>query len=403
MSPSGSSLRFVYASLAAAIFILYGSLYPFDFHGGSIVDAMHTLFLSHHMHDQPWSGLIANIAFYVPLGFCCTAAQSDARPAWRQVLWTTIIGTLLCLSMETTQYFDADRVTTLTDVFPNVVGALVGALLALSLTRWLDRRLGVHSPARQTAALLLLSFLAYRLFPYVPSLDLHAYWRALKPIVMHPVVHSTDVASYAIVWLVVAALLADLSGRARSRWLLVVSMPGLLFAKILITHNHLSLSELIALPIAAGAWLALSSLRRSRAAGILAAALALVVLADRLLPFDWQATGHAFGWVPFFSILHGSMAANTQALAEKICLYSCLIWLLATAGLRHGSAGALVATGLFATSLLETHLPGRSAEITDTMIAIGAAVLLAWLAGSPAASRNRAGLHSKPDTVGAPD
>ncbi|MGN8197856.1 VanZ family protein [Salinisphaera sp. RV14] len=397
MPSLNSPRRFLYASLAATIFIVYGSLYPFAFHGGSLGAAVRTLFLSDHMRDQPFSGLIANIVLYVPLGLFCVAAQNDARPAWRQVLWATGLGVMLCLSIEITQFFDTGRVTTLTDVYPNVAGTLFGALLALPLIRWLDRPVDMHSPARQTAALLLLSFLAYRLFPYVPTIDLHAYWRAIKPVVIHPGVHGFDVVSYVVIWTVVGALLCDLAGRRRSRWLLVVMMLAVLSAKILITHNRLSLSELVALPIAVAAWLVLSSMRRAWAGGVLAVLLGLVIVGDRLLPFDWQPIAHAFGWLPFFSILHGSMAANTQALADKVFLYSSLVWLITVAGPRHAVAGALVAAGLFATSMLETHLPGRSAEITDALIALGAATVLGWLTvDAPATGRAAVAPSIKP-------
>ncbi|HET7313411.1 VanZ family protein [Salinisphaera sp.] len=389
MSPINSPHRFVYASFAAAAFILYGSLYPFQFHDASLIAAAQTLFLSHHLHDQPWSGLIANVVLYVPLGLFCVAAQDDARPAWRQVMFATAVGTALCLCVEMTQFFDTNRVTTITDIFPNVIGTLAGAALSLPLTRWLGRRVDVDTPARQTAALLLLSFLAYRLFPYVPTLDLHAYWRALKPVVVHPSVHAFDIASYGVIWVVAAALLADLVGRGRSRWLIVAVMPAVLSAKIVITHNHLSLSEIVALPIAAVGWRLLSALPRRAAGALLAGLLALVILGDRLLPFHWQSEAQDFGWIPFFSILHGSMAANTQALADKIFLYSSLVWLLAVAGLRHWFAVVLAAAGLFATSLIETHLPGRSAEITDAVIALGAAAVLSWLAASPTAAAAR--------------
>ncbi|AWN16684.1 VanZ family protein [Salinisphaera sp. LB1] len=396
MPSLNSPRRFVYASLAATIFIVYGSLYPFAFHGGSPVAAVRTLFLSDHMRDQPFSGLIANIGLYVPLSLFCVAAQNDARPAWRQVLWATGLGTVLCVGIEISQFFDTGRVTTLTDVYANVAGTLFGALLALPLTRWLDRPGDMNSPARQTAALLLLSFLACRLFPYVPTIDLHAYWRAIKPVVIHPSVHGFDVVSYAVTWTVVAALLRDLAGRRRSRWLLVAVMLAMLSAKILITHNRLSLSELVALPVAVAAWLVLSTRQRAWAGGVLAVLLGLVIVGDRLLPFDWQPIGHAFGWLPFFSILHGSMAANTQALADKVFLYSSLVWLITVAGPRHAVAGALVAAGLFATSVLETHLPGRSAEITDAVIALGAATVLGWLAVSPGTGQTAAGARIKP-------
>ncbi|MGB7757418.1 MAG: VanZ family protein [Salinisphaera sp.] len=401
MPSINSPRRFVYASLAATIFIVYGSLYPFAFHSGSLAAAVHTLFLSDHVHDQPLSGLIANIALYTPLGLFCVAAQNDARPAWRQLLWATAMGATLCVCIEITQFFDAGRITTLTDVYPNVAGTLFGALLALPLTRWLDQRVDMDSPARQIAALLLLSFLAYRLFPYVPTLDLHSCWRAVKPVLIHPSVHGFDVASYAVIWTVVAALLADLVGRGRSRWLIVAAMLAVITAKIIITHNRLSLSELIALPIAIVAWQVLSTMRRARAGGALAVPLALVIVGDRLLPFDWQPIGHDFGWVPFYSILHGSMAANTQALADKVFLYSGLVWLMTAAGMRHAAAGALAAAGLFATSMLETHLPGRSAEITDAVIALGATAVLAWLSAAPAVAR--AGAERRSDRPRAQD
>src|SRR5699024_1130351 len=86
-SPADPPRRILYAFLIATAFIVYASLYPFSFHPGSLIDAIHTLLRDHNMHDQPWSGLIANIAFYWPLGFFCTAAQSRARPAWRRVCW----------------------------------------------------------------------------------------------------------------------------------------------------------------------------------------------------------------------------------------------------------------------------------------------------------------------------
>ena len=210
-------------------------------------------------------------------------------------------------------------------------------------------------------------------------------------------------ASYAVMWTVVAALLADLTGRGRSRWLIVAAMIAVISAKILITHNRLSPSELVALPIAGVAWQLLSRLTRKSVGAILAVLLAGVILGDRLLPFDWQPYGHEFGWVPFFSILHGSMAANTQALANKVFLYSSLIWLITVSGRRHLTAGALVAAGLFVTSMLETHLPGRSAEITDAVIALGAAAVLGWIA-APAAARPRAerppGRARAEDTLG---
>ncbi len=258
----------------------------------------------------------------------------------------------------------------------------------------------MNSSARQITALLLLSFIAYELFPYVPTLDLHAYWRAIKPVVIHPTVHAFDVASYAVIWIVVAALLADLTGRGRSRWLIVAAMIAVISAKILITHNRLSLSELVSLPIVGVAWQLLSRLPRRSVGTPSGSAAGRSDPGRSTAALRLGVHGHELGWAPFFSILHGSMAANTQALANKVFLYSSLIWLITVSGRRHLTAGALVAAGLFVTSMLETHLPGRSAEITDAVIALGAAAVLGWIA-APAAARPHA--EHPPGRTGADD
>ncbi len=45
--------------------------------------------------------------------------------------------------------------------------------------------------------------------------------------------------------------------------------------------------------------------------------------------------------------------------------------------MRHGASTILVATMLFATSWAETYLPGRSAEITDALMALLIGVIMA--------------------------
>jgi hypothetical protein len=59
-----------------------------------------------------------------------------------------------------------------------------------------------------------------------------------------------------------------------------------------------------------------------------------------------------------------------MSLLEKAFLYGSLIWLIGKAGLRLGTSIILVTSMLFATSWAETHLAGRSAEITDAVLAL---------------------------------
>jgi len=59
-----------------------------------------------------------------------------------------------------------------------------------------------------------------------------------------------------------------------------------------------------------------------------------------------------------------------QAFCEKFYEYGGLIWLLGRAGVPLPAGTALTAALLFATSYAECWLPGRSAEITDTAMAL---------------------------------
>jgi hypothetical protein len=59
-----------------------------------------------------------------------------------------------------------------------------------------------------------------------------------------------------------------------------------------------------------------------------------------------------------------------QAFCEKFFAYGGLIWLLWHRGLRLPLAAVITAALLFATSWAERYVPGRTAEITDAVMAL---------------------------------
>ena len=73
---------------------------------------------------------------------------------------------------------------------------------------------------------------------------------------------------------------------------------------------------------------------------------------------------------------------------EKGFLYGSLIWLLQKNGVPFFVATLAVAGLLLVTSLMEVHLPGRSAEITDAVMAlfIGGVIALVRSASSSIAA-----------------
>jgi VanZ family protein len=98
-----------------------------------------------------------------------------------------------------------------------------------------------------------------------------------------------------------------------------------------------------------------------------------------------------FGWIPFRSFMYGSINVDVLSFLEKFFLYGSWTWLLSEAGLSYVRAGCFVlAPTLFATSLAETYLPNRSAEITDAVMAAAISVIFALIARTaPAAVGER--------------
>ena len=66
----------------------------------------------------------------------------------------------------------------------------------------------------------------------------------------------------------------------------------------------------------------------------------------------------------------GSIAVDVMSFFEKSFLFGSLLYLFTQAGGRLRTAVMIVGGVLFATSWAETYLPGRSAEITDLIMAL---------------------------------
>jgi hypothetical protein len=177
-------------------------------------------------------------------------------------------------------------------------------------------------------------------------------------------------------WLTANYLIADIGGMRRSGLFIPIFVATMFLAKILIVNQILTLSEVVGACFAYIIWI--SVLRPTGApAWVAAAALCSAIIVLRLEPFNFQLSATPFGWLPFRSYLSGSLDINIQSFFEKTFLYGSLLWLGAKMGLRHWKATALVSCLLFATSIAESYLPGRSAEITDAVMAAMIGIIFA--------------------------
>ena len=383
--------------------IIYGSLYPFEFriplHGPGPLRM-----LLGSWANRPGRGdFVSNILLYMPLGFFSVLAAGSGASAWWRLVRAVLIGAVLCVGIELIQYYDVGRQTSASDVYSNVLGSAVGALAGIVIggdIRWAPLR---AMAAERFAALLLAAWIGYRLYPYVPTIDLHKYWNALKPVVLHPNLAAYDLFRHTAVWLTIAVLIEALGPRRRSWLLFPLFAAAVLFAKVLIISTVLSPAEVAGAGVAFLAWLCMSFSPRLRIVAVTTLLIAYVV-AMRLEPFQFAADARQFGWVPFQSLTRGSIGIDVMSFLEKFFLYGSLIWLFGKAGARLLPATLFVAGLLLATAWAERYLPHRSAEITDAVMALIIAGIIAVMrpGAATAAAPSSSGAGSPPPALWRP-
>jgi VanZ family protein len=346
--------------------IVHGSLYPYAFRvPRASAGALATLLASWSKPPTSFGDLVANILLYLPLGFF--GVQALRAP--RRLLAVTLFGLLLCIGIELMQFYDESRVTNMSDVYLNTLGTWLGGLAGMAVGDARRRVFAGLFPSESVACLLLVALLGYRLFPFVPVIDLHKYWRALKPVLLHPSFAPWPIFHYFTLWLTVCYLIAAIVGQRFVAAAVFLFAAFVFSAKIAIVNLAVTMPEIVGMLSALVVWFAL--LNRSRAsAPVIAVLLCAMIVAFRLAPFAFDAAARPFGWVPFRSFLEGSLDVNIVSFLEKFFLYGSLIWIGCKAGLRIWMATGATVSLLLATSLAETHLPGRSAEITDAAMAL---------------------------------
>ncbi|MGA7237618.1 MAG: VanZ family protein [Bryobacteraceae bacterium] len=374
-SPNGRS--FAPALAVTVALILYGSLYPFEFHN-HVDPAQGVRHLLSTWHTRSSIGdLLANILLYLPLGFFAARTAVRLAPLLR-VCIAVLGGALLSMSVEYAQLWDLQRVSAMSDVYANSIGAFLGALagtalaIDLHLSHWKELR------RRPYAFLMILCWIAYRLFPYVPVIDAQKYWHAVRPLLQTPSVTVIDLVPYFASWLAVGALLQSTLGPVAGRYALPALLMATLCARIAISDIALSQADVIGGFAAAATWVAWLQARKYRL-WIVAFALAATVVVDGLRPFRFLSAPRTFDWIPFLGLIDGSIWTSLPAHIFKFFLYGTLVWSVRRSGLGWLTATITTAVLVFLVHYLQIYLPGRSAEITDLVLVLMASALMRTL------------------------
>jgi VanZ family protein len=190
-----------------AALVVYASLYPFEgWRWKPGVDGWALLWLPWPPYRDPFDE-IANLLGYVPLGaLLYGAAVRSGGPRGSALLLALVLPGALSFTVEVVQQFLPSRVPSSKDCAFNVAGALLGALLAMSLQssgvvdRWHRLRERWFFADSAGGLLLLLLWPAALLFPAPVALGLGHLWTQLDALLL-ALLKDTPYASTAAAWL----------------------------------------------------------------------------------------------------------------------------------------------------------------------------------------------------------
>ena len=360
--------------------IVYGSLYPWDFHSIQLAGSPIWVLI----HSWPTSidrflvrDIAVNLLLYMPVGvFGFLAFRQNLRTAFAVTL-TVLIALALSSSIEMIQLFDDARVCSASDVVCNVSGTALGVALGSLYQNWLRRFLARAETSKflhpSGAVLLFYTWLAYQAFPLFPVLSRTRLSEKFRDLFAHVSVSPLETFTYFVEWLVVAQLLQTVLGAKRTGRLL----PLLLLAlpvKLFIAGRTVTWSELAGAVLACICSHFLSGYQR-RAALVGGLIVSLLILRG-LAPYHWSSVANPFSWVPFSGFLAADPEFGLLTFLRKCFWYGSAIWLLRAAGWNLSRAAVAVALLLGAIEVIQIHLPGRVAEITDPLLALILAVIL---------------------------
>jgi len=355
--------------------IVYGCMYPWHFAWPH--NSHSPFFLLMHNWDPRWNRFTfrdaaVNVVLYIPLGMAAHLIFRKWHVPGAGYWMPVLLGAALSASIEMTQVFVPTRNTSLNDLMNNVIGTVAGVVLGALFEKIAGPSFieGIHfHPTDRGALVLVFIWLGYLSFPVFPITGLYRPARKLELFLSSPAFDPVLFISALATWYIAGKLFAAAGSHHPLRWLscLLLIFPAQLF---IVDRQPIRAGFLGAI---AGILLYLLLDRfptvSDPVSEIEAWAFLAVIVFRGLSPFHFTAR-QPFSWIPFTGLLATEWQSGVMILLEKAFYYGTAVWLLRSAGAGIASAAGLVAIVLAAIEGLQTHLIGRTAEITDPLIAI---------------------------------
>lgn len=355
------------------LLITYGSFYPFEFVRPE-TNALQELFQTWESYTHQ-GDILANIVLFVPLG---VTGFLMLRPKYKKelaIITILLFGLILGAALQIGQIYLPSRDANLSDAVLNFIGTIIGVMIATILNTHQFAQTGLKSKFSSFPVLLVLSWLAYRLMPLVPSIDLQEIKNSIKPLFLTPLWEPVRIFHDLTAWLIAFYIVSRIQQKYSSIWHFSLGVFLCFSLEIMIVSNTVSLSNVIGAILALVLWWLLFT-RIKHPPVLLAVMLLLVLFSSGYSPFVFADSSQPFRFIPFYGFLGGSMLVNTSSLLEKFFLYGSLIWLLQISGLRLWVATLITVIATLMIELGQIFIVDHLAEITDPLLAVS----FGWLA-----------------------
>jgi VanZ family protein len=368
----------VWLLVSSILFIVYASLYPFEFDWQRFHAALEGGWVrGFEWRRPPRSDLIANLLFYLPFGALLTYLTSRRMGRWRRFFIALGAGLGLSFVIECAQFATYDRVPALTDVLLNGVSTALASALVLHA-----RRLGLRPALPQfkphrpdpVALLLVALWLTFHAAPFMPTARFIRYFHNPDLLFMQSL-SLTAMAGYFAGYVILGtALRSQLS--PSSFWpVFGVTMLLSVAARIVFRGQHLEISECAGLLLALPVIWHLGRMREHHAAfralAFAGGALAVFIVT----PFDYSASAASFQMVPELPIARRTFAQEPGWL-EITFLYAGCVWLADEAGIPLRRIVPWLLGAALVLELLHAWHPERTASAIGPLAIVLAAIVL---------------------------
>ncbi len=185
----------IYLFVASFALIIYGTLFPFIFQADANTSGIMAAFV-HSVSVRPGGGdMISNIVLFLPFGFLGMQSLSARIPTLVRIVLVFALGAATSLGIEIAQYFMTMRNTSVYDLGLNSLSVVIGAVIGSANWQRLIASGTAHGvrPRSIFPLVMIAAWAAYRLFPYVPTIDFQHVKDAIKPLLAFTPLPPADV------------------------------------------------------------------------------------------------------------------------------------------------------------------------------------------------------------------